>query len=109
MEGAWVVERASFNSPGTLMSTANNGLVCFTNCLLPQEDGELLEKDLWIDERRGVILDAQVSWLLFFWGCRSTTLYSVPSLKGKNDPTGSSISAGTSLGKRALHAVGPSV
>lgn len=38
-----------------------NGLVCFTNCLLPQEDGSLLEKDLWIDERRGVILDAQVS------------------------------------------------
>jgi N-acetylglucosamine-6-phosphate deacetylase len=37
-----------------------NGLVCFTNCLLPQEDGKLVEKDLWIDERRGVILDAQV-------------------------------------------------
>jgi N-acetylglucosamine-6-phosphate deacetylase len=42
------------------MSTAN-GLVCFTNCLLPQEDGGLIKKDLWIDERRGVILDAQVS------------------------------------------------
>ncbi|KAJ7496903.1 carbohydrate esterase family 9 protein [Mycena latifolia] len=42
------------------MSTAN-GLVCFTNCLLPQEDGGLLEKDLWIDERRGVILDSQAS------------------------------------------------
>ncbi|KAJ7287180.1 carbohydrate esterase family 9 protein [Mycena rebaudengoi] len=40
------------------MSTAN-GLVCFTNCLLPQEDGGLIKKDLWIDERRGVILDAQ--------------------------------------------------
>ena len=37
-----------------------NGLVCLTNCLLPQEDGKLVEKDLWIDERRGVILDAQV-------------------------------------------------
>lgn len=37
-----------------------NGLVCFTNCLLPQEDGKLVEKDLWIDEQRGVILDAQV-------------------------------------------------
>nr|GAT57872.1 carbohydrate esterase family 9 protein [Mycena chlorophos] len=37
----------------------SNGLVCFTNCLLPQEDGGLVEKDLWVDERRGVILDAQ--------------------------------------------------
>ncbi|KAJ7018349.1 carbohydrate esterase family 9 protein [Mycena alexandri] len=42
------------------MSTPN-GLVCFTNCLLPQEDGGLVEKDLWIDERRGVILDAQLT------------------------------------------------
>ncbi|KAK0453610.1 carbohydrate esterase family 9 protein [Armillaria borealis] len=40
------------------MSSAN-GLVCFTNCLLPQEDGTLLQKDLWIDQVRGVILDAQ--------------------------------------------------
>lgn len=40
--------------------TSANGLVCFTNCLLPLEDGSLVEKDLWIDERRGVILDAQV-------------------------------------------------
>lgn len=40
-----------------------NGLLCFTNCLLPQEDGGLIEKDLWIDENRGVILDAQVSFL----------------------------------------------
>ncbi|KAK0468333.1 carbohydrate esterase family 9 protein [Desarmillaria tabescens] len=40
------------------MSSAN-GLVCFTNCLLPQEDGTLLQKDLWIDQARGVILDAQ--------------------------------------------------
>ena len=38
-----------------------NGLICFTNCLLPLEDGGLVEKDLWIDERRGVILNAQVS------------------------------------------------
>lgn len=37
-----------------------NDLVCFTNCLLPQEDGSLIEKDLWVDARRGVILDAQV-------------------------------------------------
>lgn len=48
------------------MSTPN-GLVCFTNCLLPQEDGGLIEKDLWIDERRGVILDAQVSQSSWFW------------------------------------------
>ncbi|KAF5321216.1 hypothetical protein D9619_001679 [Psilocybe cf. subviscida] len=39
--------------------TSPNGLVCFTNCLLPQEDGSLVERDLWIDERRGLILDAQ--------------------------------------------------
>lgn len=44
----------------TAMSSPSNGLVCFTNCLLPREDGSLVEKDLWIDERRGVILDAQV-------------------------------------------------
>lgn len=40
--------------------SSSNGLVCFTNCLLPREDGSLVEKDLWIDERRGVILDGQV-------------------------------------------------
>ena len=40
--------------------TSPNGLICFTNCLLPQEDGSLVEKDLWIDERRGIVLDAQV-------------------------------------------------
>ncbi|KAF9268588.1 Metallo-dependent hydrolase [Marasmius fiardii PR-910] len=45
------------------MSTTN-GLVCFTNCLLPQEDGSLIEMDLWIDERRGVILDAQRTFFL---------------------------------------------
>jgi len=49
------------SSTGTIMATTkSNGLVCFTNCLLPQEDGSLVEKDLWIDEWRGVILDAQV-------------------------------------------------
>ena len=37
-----------------------NGLICFTNCLLPCEDGSLVEKDLWIDERRGIVLDSQV-------------------------------------------------
>ena len=40
--------------------TSPNGLICFTNCLLPTEDGSLVEKDLWIDERRGVVLDSQV-------------------------------------------------
>ncbi|KIJ66046.1 carbohydrate esterase family 9 protein [Hydnomerulius pinastri MD-312] len=43
---------------------SSNGLVCFTNCLLPQEDGSLVEKDLWMDERRGVILDAQKTFFL---------------------------------------------
>jgi len=41
--------------------TSPNGLICFTNCLLPAEDGGLHEKDLWFDEKRGVILDAQAS------------------------------------------------
>lgn len=44
-----------------------NGLICFTNCLLAQEDGNLVEKDLWVDETQGLILDAQVrhftSWI----------------------------------------------
>ncbi|KAI0821138.1 Metallo-dependent hydrolase [Irpex lacteus] len=39
--------------------SSQNGLICFTNCLLPTEDGSLVEKDLWIDEVRGVVLDAQ--------------------------------------------------
>ncbi|KIY73638.1 carbohydrate esterase family 9 protein [Cylindrobasidium torrendii FP15055 ss-10] len=39
----------------------SNGLVCFTNCLLFQEDGTLAEKDLWIDQEKGVILDAQAT------------------------------------------------
>ncbi|KAG9312107.1 carbohydrate esterase family 9 protein [Chiua virens] len=46
------------------MSLPSNGLVCFTNCLLPREDGSLVEKDLWIDERRGVILDSQKTFYL---------------------------------------------
>lgn len=41
--------------------TSSNGLICFTDCLLPQEDGSLVQKDLWVDERRGIILDAQVT------------------------------------------------
>ncbi|TCD66659.1 hypothetical protein EIP91_001077 [Steccherinum ochraceum] len=44
--------------------SADNGLICFTNCLLPLEDGSLVEQDLWIDERRGVILDAQRTFFL---------------------------------------------
>lgn len=44
--------------------TSSNGLICFTNCLLPLEDGSLVEKDLWVDERRGVILDAQKSFFV---------------------------------------------
>lgn len=47
-----------------MAATTSNGLVCFTNCLLPQEDGGLIEKDLWIDERRGVILNAQQTFFL---------------------------------------------
>lgn len=43
---------------------SSNGLICFTNCLLPLEDGSLVERDLWIDERRGVILDAQRTFFL---------------------------------------------
>lgn len=43
-----------------MVSTSSNGLICFTNCLLPQEDGCLIEKNLWVDETQGLILDAQV-------------------------------------------------
>jgi len=48
-------------SVSRMEAVSGNGLICFTNCLLPQEDGSMVERDLWIDERRGVILDAQVS------------------------------------------------
>lgn len=44
-----------------------NGLICFTNCLLALEDGSLVKKELWTDERRGVILDAQVYCSSDFW------------------------------------------
>ncbi|EPQ55150.1 Metallo-dependent hydrolase [Gloeophyllum trabeum ATCC 11539] len=44
--------------------TSPNGLICFTNCLLPLEDGSLVERDLWIDERRGIILDSQRTFFL---------------------------------------------
>jgi hypothetical protein len=51
--------------------TLPNGLVCFTNCLLPQEDGSLVKKDLWVDETSGLILDAQVE-----WQCPALTMFS---------------------------------
>lgn len=35
-------------------------LICFTNCYLPQEDGSLVLRDLWVDSVQGCILDAQV-------------------------------------------------
>ncbi|KAF9486026.1 Metallo-dependent hydrolase [Pholiota conissans] len=44
--------------------TTVNGLVCFTNCLLPQQDGSLVKKDLWVDETSGTILDAQKTFYL---------------------------------------------
>lgn len=46
--------------PAGEMATDANALICFTNCLLPMEDGSLVEKDLWVDGRQGVVLDAQV-------------------------------------------------
>ena len=55
----WYLSKRGDPTLRTGMSSPN-GLVCFTNCLLPQEDGKLVEKDLWIDEQRGVILDPQV-------------------------------------------------
>ncbi|KAL4071283.1 carbohydrate esterase family 9 protein [Scleroderma yunnanense] len=48
----------------TATEESSNGLLCFTNCLLPQEDGSLVEKDLWIDSNCGVILDAQQTFYL---------------------------------------------
>jgi hypothetical protein len=50
-----------------MVSASFNGLICFTNCLLPQEDGSLDEKDLWVDENQGLIVDAQV-WYLYSAG-----------------------------------------
>ncbi|KAF8511988.1 hypothetical protein JB92DRAFT_3096970 [Gautieria morchelliformis] len=48
--------RNTLITPG---STGRNTLVCFTSCRLALEDGALVARDLWIDEERGVILDAQ--------------------------------------------------
>ncbi|KAI0251117.1 hypothetical protein BJV78DRAFT_1126814, partial [Lactifluus subvellereus] len=44
--------------------TSSNGLICFANCLLPSEDGSLVEQNLWIDERRGIVLDSQKTFYL---------------------------------------------
>lgn len=38
---------------------SHNLLVCFTNCKLALEDGSLIGRDLWIDQAKGVIVDAQ--------------------------------------------------
>ena len=54
----------SLPTPRGIMSTTSkelNKLVCFTNCALALEDGSIVRGDLWIDETKGVILDAQVS------------------------------------------------
>ncbi|KZP27636.1 carbohydrate esterase family 9 protein [Athelia psychrophila] len=40
-------------------TSSPNGLLCFTNCLLARDDGSFHPADLWIDERTGLILDAQ--------------------------------------------------
>ena len=48
-----------------MVSASFNGLICFTNCLLAQEDGSLVEKDLWVDETQGLIIDAQVRHILY--------------------------------------------
>ncbi|KAF8590850.1 carbohydrate esterase family 9 protein [Ramaria rubella] len=44
-----------------------NSIICFTNCKLALEDGSLVQRDLWVDEEEGVILDAQKT---FFQQCR---------------------------------------
>lgn len=69
--------------------TSANGLICFTNCLLAQEDGSLTEKDLWIDERRGVILDAQVLLQTLLTALPKLTMYiSEHFTYEKKDPPG---------------------
>jgi hypothetical protein len=76
-----------------MSSESANGLICFTNCLLPQEDGSLIEKDLWIDERRGVILDAQVLPQMLSVALLNLTVYTFSALfiYGKSDPIERSI------------------
>jgi N-acetylglucosamine-6-phosphate deacetylase len=51
------------------MSSTNgdsDGMVCFTNCYLATDTGQLLKRDLWIDEDSGLIVSSQVSHLTFF-------------------------------------------
>ncbi|KAH8828360.1 Metallo-dependent hydrolase [Flagelloscypha sp. PMI_526] len=38
-----------------------NDLVRFTNCLLAREDGSLVRQDLWFDQAKGIIVDAQAT------------------------------------------------
>jgi hypothetical protein len=44
------------------------------------EDGSLVEKDLWIDERRGIVLDSQVGGIFY----QHDIPYSNPSLDVEN-------------------------
>ena len=86
-----------------------NGLICFTNCLLPTEDGSLVEQDLWIDERRGVVLDAQVSvmFVVILLFCMFMRLFrrkrSSNVVRGQTE---SSTSAVTSLGTHCTSVTG---
>lgn len=48
-----------------MVSASSNGLIYSTNCLLTLEDGSLVEKDLWVDETHGLVLDAQVRYIIF--------------------------------------------
>lgn len=54
----------NLTGPLLLLHPPTMDLVCFTNCFLPQDDGELVRRDLWIDAKAGTILDAQVRLLL---------------------------------------------
>lgn len=84
--------------PLTMASETENGLICFTNCLLPQEDGSLVRKDLWVDQRRGVILDAQVFRLPFFRYLKADELFSAHFSCASNVQPKLSIFKGTSWG-----------
>lgn len=41
-----------------------NTLVCFTNCKLALENGSIVQHDLWFDKQKGIIVDAQVKYLV---------------------------------------------
>ena len=53
------------------LNDAKDGLVRFTNCLVPTETGTLVAKDVWVDQGSGVVLDAQVR-RVFYLPCYST-------------------------------------